>query len=109
VGCSSQPGDDSCPSTYQVITPSQLVTTKCGTRFTSAFRVLLVLLSAVIYDSLFSCCRRFPATLASLTSLNILILDGTTKATATLKLFGSVSLSPFPIDGLVLFLQFRVT
>lgn len=34
--------------------------------------------------------KRFPATLASLGSLNIIILDGTTKATATLKLLGSV-------------------
>jgi hypothetical protein len=41
-------------------------------------------------------------------SLNILILDGTTKSTATLKLFGNVSLSPFPIEGLVICLQFRL-
>jgi len=37
--------------------------------------------------------KRFPATLASLSSLNIVILDGTTKATATLKLLGSVESS----------------
>ncbi|KAG0630448.1 hypothetical protein M758_1G178600 [Ceratodon purpureus] len=37
--------------------------------------------------------KRFPTNLASLSSLNILILDGTTKATATLKLFGSVESS----------------
>lgn len=37
--------------------------------------------------------KRFPATLASLSSLNILILDCTTKATATLKLLGSVESS----------------
>jgi hypothetical protein len=35
--------------------------------------------------------RRFPSVLATVKSINIIILDGTTKATASLKLFNTVS------------------
>jgi hypothetical protein len=35
--------------------------------------------------------RRFPSVLATIKSINIIILDGTTKATASLKLFNTVS------------------
>jgi hypothetical protein len=37
--------------------------------------------------------RRFPSVLATIKSINIIILDGTTKATASLKLFNTVETS----------------